>query len=219
MISTPAPSFAQQGIKDYLPGPTPSAIPIMPQPKAGQSLAQFYLDSSSKLAGVGSPTLPALPSLAPPSHPPPQGAAQTGSAGGSIPQSSLPPPGPIPGATHMGNAIVRAAEHFLGVPYVWGGESPKGFDCSGLVQYVFRQFGITTPRVSEAQFQAGRHVNPGAMQPGDLIFFREPGGDVGHVGIYAGNGQFVEAPHTGDVVKIMALRGYGMPIAGIRRYA
>lgn len=125
----------------------------------------------------------------------------------------------VPPASHLGTAITQAAKNFLGVRYVWGGTTPKGFDCSGLVQYVFNKFGIHTPRVSEDQFKGGQAVNQKQAQPGDLIFFRHASGDVGHVGVWLGNGQFLHAPHTGDVVKISNLAGYGLPVAGFRRYA
>lgn len=129
--------------------------------------------------------------------------------------------GATPGNTHpskIGESIVKAAKQFLGVPYVWGGESPKGFDCSGLVQYVFGKYGIKTPRVSQEQFNHGKHISVNDAQAGDLVFFRHgAGGDVGHVGIYIGGGKFIQAPHTGDVVKISNLKGYGN-LAGIRRY-
>lgn len=128
--------------------------------------------------------------------------------------------GATPGNTHpskIGESIVKAAKQFLGVPYVWGGESPKGFDCSGLVQYVFGKFGIKTPRVSEEQFKHGKNISMKDAQAGDLVFFRHADGDVGHVGIYIGGGKFLQAPHTGDVVKISNLKGYGN-LAGIRRY-
>lgn len=129
--------------------------------------------------------------------------------------------GATPGNTppsKIGASIAKAAKQFLGVPYVWGGESPKGFDCSGLVQYVFGKYGIKTPRVSQDQFNKGKHISVNDAQAGDLVFFRHgSGGDVGHVGIYIGGGKFIQAPHTGDVVKISNLKGYGN-LAGIRRY-
>lgn len=143
--------------------------------------------------------------------------------GGQIPfRAALDPgvaPHEAPQPSQIGEAIVAAAKNFLGVPYVWGGASPKGFDCSGLVQYVFGKFGVKTPRVSEQQFLAGKKVDPARAQSGDLIFFRHPDGAVGHVGIYLGGGQFLHAPHKGDVVKISKLAGYGLPVAGFRRYA
>lgn len=99
-----------------------------------------------------------------------------------------------------GETIVRLATQYLGVPYVWGGEDPTGFDCSGLVQHVFEEVGINLPRVSRDQARAGTPVaSLDEAVPGDLIAFGDP---VDHIGIYAGDGKMVVAPHTGDVVKI-----------------
>lgn len=110
---------------------------------------------------------------------------------------------------------VETALAYLGVPYVWGGESPTaGFDCSGLVLYVFRQHGVQLPHYSRAQFALGERVAPADLQPGDAVFFGNP---VYHVGIYVGGGWFVHAPRTGDVVRLARLadrRDY----AGARRY-
>ncbi len=99
-----------------------------------------------------------------------------------------------------GNEIVRLATQYLGIPYVWGGEDPSGFDCSGLVQHVFDQAGLSLPRVARDQAKVGAAVaSLDQAVPGDLIAFGDP---VDHIGIYAGDGKMVVAPHTGDVVKI-----------------
>lgn len=103
-----------------------------------------------------------------------------------------------------GQALVNTAKKYLGVPYVWGGTSPSGFDCSGLVQYVCRQNGISVPRVAASQRGAGVSVSRANLQPGDLVFFGK-GGRVTHVGIYVGNGNMIHAPQTGDVVKISSI--------------
>ncbi|MFL0195629.1 NlpC/P60 family protein [Clostridium sp. WILCCON 0269] len=100
------------------------------------------------------------------------------------------------------NAVVAYASNFLGVPYVWGGTSPSGFDCSGLVQYVYAHFGINLPRTSQSQQGVGVPVSRGELEPGDLVFFGSP---AYHVGIYVGDGAFINAPRTGDVVKIASL--------------
>src|SRR5439155_504211 len=102
---------------------------------------------------------------------------------------------------------VDVAQQFLGVPYLWGGESPAGFDCSGLVQYVYGQLGVDLPRTAAEQARAGQPVAGLAdARPGDLLAFGDP---VDHIGIYAGNGLMVVAPKTGDVVKVQA--GYDQP--------
>jgi cell wall-associated NlpC family hydrolase len=94
--------------------------------------------------------------------------------------------------------VVGIAMRYLGVPYVWGGSSPSGFDCSGLVVYAFAQIGVSLPHSSYSQYGMGTPVSIGQLQPGDLVFFS----GASHVGIYIGGGQFIHAPHTGDVVKI-----------------
>ncbi|MBP2033363.1 cell wall-associated NlpC family hydrolase [Clostridium algifaecis] len=104
------------------------------------------------------------------------------------------------------NNIVNYALSFLGVPYVWGGTTPSGFDCSGFVQYVYAHFGISIPRISQDQQNHGTAVKDRKdLQPGDLVFFGTP---AYHVGMYIGDGKYVEAPHTGDVVKIAELYNY-----------
>ncbi len=107
-------------------------------------------------------------------------------------------------ASSKGQAIVNSAKKYLGVRYVYGGSSPSGFDCSGLVQYVFRQNGISVSRTSAAQSRQGKTVSKSELQPGDLLFFAK-NGRVHHVGIYAGGGQMIHAPHTGDVVRYSSI--------------
>ncbi len=100
----------------------------------------------------------------------------------------------------MGARAVALAEKQAGTPYVWGGNAPGGFDCSGLVQWTYKQLGVDLPRVSTQQATVGTAVSPADARPGDLVFFEE--GKVDHIGIYAGGGKWVVAPHTGDVVKV-----------------
>ena len=111
--------------------------------------------------------------------------------------------------------VVAIALRYLGVPYVWGGESPAGFDCSGFVAYVYSQVGVSLPHYTGAQWNMGVPVSRDELEPGDLVFFD----GLGHVGIYIGGGQFVHAPHTGDVVKISSLSEdwYSQTYDGARR--
>jgi len=108
--------------------------------------------------------------------------------------------------TGTGQDIVSFAETFLGVSYVYGGTSPSGFDCSGLVYYCYRHFGYSVNRTAAGLAYSGTPVSASALQVGDIILFTSTDGSyVGHTGIYIGSGQFIHAPHTGDVVKISSL--------------
>ena len=120
-------------------------------------------------------------------------------------------------ASSKGQAIVNTAMKYLGVPYVWGGTSPRGFDCSGLVQYVCRKNGISVNRVAADQIRNGTRVSKSNLQPGDLVFFGK--GRIHHVGIYVGNGNMIHAPQTGDVVKVASIntRYYTSQYAGATR--
>ena len=99
--------------------------------------------------------------------------------------------------------VVGIAMRYLGTPYVWGGASPSGFDCSGFTMYVYAQVGVSLPHSSYAQYGMGVPVSQSDLQPGDLVFFY----GLGHVGIYIGGGNYIHAPHTGDVVKISSISG------------
>lgn len=114
----------------------------------------------------------------------------------------------VPG---VAGQILNYGKQFLGTPYVFGASGPKNFDCSGFTQYVFKHFGINLPHKASIQAGVGQPVGGiGNAQPGDLITFNTSHGTNGHVGIYLGNGQFIHAPHTGDVVKISNLKGYNI---------
>jgi hypothetical protein len=104
-----------------------------------------------------------------------------------------------------GTEFAAEVDKFLGVPYVWGGASPKGFDCSGLVAYGLGRLGIRAPRTSEAQWAWVQRIPQGQLQPGDLIFEQWPGEvSPGHVAIYAGSGQIIQAPAPGQSVQKVA---------------
>ncbi|HCW72796.1 MAG TPA: hypothetical protein DHM90_02260 [Clostridiaceae bacterium] len=103
-------------------------------------------------------------------------------------------------ASVSSNAIVNKAYQYLGVPYVWGGTTPSGFDCSGFIQYVYRSQGVNLPRVSRGQASSGSYVSISNAQPGDILYFGQS--SVTHVGIYIGNNKMIHAPSPGKSVMI-----------------
>ena len=118
----------------------------------------------------------------------------------------------LPAARYGG--VVGIALQYLGIPYVWGGSSPStGFDCSGFTSYVYAQVGVSLPHHAASQYSMGTPVSYDQLAPGDLVFFS----GLGHVGIYIGGGQFVHAPHTGDVVRISSLGERSGSYVGARR--
>ena len=125
-----------------------------------------------------------------------------------------PTPAPVPANLAGGHPeAATIALKYLGVPYAWGGATPGGFDCSGLVMYVYGQLGISLPHYAAAQYGFGTPVSRDQLQAGDLVFFD----GLNHVGIYIGGGQMVHAPETGDVVKITPLTDFGASYVGARR--
>jgi gamma-D-glutamyl-L-lysine dipeptidyl-peptidase len=119
-----------------------------------------------------------------------------------------------------GRALVRTAKEFLGLPYLWGGISGFGFDCSGLTYAVHQRFGIRIPRDADQQALHGTPVRRADLRPGDLVFFAGPGGVgiVHHVAVYAGSGRIVDAPATGSSVRLVPLSAMDADYAGARRY-
>lgn len=145
------------------------------------------------------------PFQADPGDPPtePTASSPAAPAPAGVPAPAAPPLVPAPAPTTHADAASIAAR-YLGVPYVWGGESPAGFDCSGLVSYVYAQLGVSLPHYTVSQWNATVPIATTDLQPGDLVFFD----GLGHVGIYIGADQFIHAPHTGTVVQITSLSGY-----------
>ncbi len=137
-------------------------------------------------------------------------ASGSGSGGGAPTVSDAPLPPLAPGAA----GAVQAAEHEVGVPYVWGGDTPAGFDCSGLVQWAYAQVGISLPHYSGAQYDDTTHIPLADIEPGDLLFYG-PGGSE-HVAMYVGGGSMIEAPYTGASVWITGVRTGG-GFAGVGR--
>jgi len=144
-----------------------------------------------------------------------------------------PPPAPAPAGGGLvdaaaamdhaqldqGRHVVQIASKYIGTPYVWGGSSPGGFDCSGLVQYCYKQIGIHLDRTTWDQVKEGHAVQWGHFQPGDLIFsnFEGPGAGATHVVIYAGHGQVIAAPHTGGHVEYESVDVFKPYFMGARR--
>lgn len=125
----------------------------------------------------------------------------------------------LSGANDMGIQVtegspVETAFAYHGIPYLWGGETPSGFDCSGLLLYVYKQHGVSLPHYSGSQFMLGTRIAPADLKPGDAVFFGSP---IHHVGMYIGAGYYIHAPRTGDFVKVSSLADRS-DYAGARRY-
>ena len=114
----------------------------------------------------------------------------------------------------VGERAAGLARRYIGVPYAWGGASPgHGFDCSGLVMYVYSKLGVNLPHHAASQYRYGRKVSRWALKPGDLVFFS----GLGHVGLFIGNGRFIDAPQSGAVVRVTSLASRSSSFVGARR--
>lgn len=119
--------------------------------------------------------------------------------------------------TITGAQIVNEAKKYLGDPYVWGATGPNRFDCSGLVQYVFKNLGVTTPRTSETQYawSKAKRISKDELRPGDLVFAN--GASPGHVALYVGDNKVIHAPKPGTVVRYESINTIGT-LTGYRRF-
>jgi cell wall-associated NlpC family hydrolase len=140
-----------------------------------------------------------------------------------VPDASPPAAPAAPGAPAAaavnGTAVVETALRFRGVPYRNGGSDPTGFDCSGLVQYVFAQHGVTLPREVREQFEVGSDVRLAGVEAGDLIFFRTNAEGPSHVGVAIGGDEFVHAPSTRGVVRVERFSApyWARRVVGVKR--
>lgn len=122
------------------------------------------------------------------------------------------------GSNYVSRRVISESMNYLGVPYVFGGTSPSGFDCSGYVRFVFAQAGISLPRTADAQYEVGYAVSTGELQPGDLVFFSTYEAGPSHVGIYLGDGNFINASSSRGVSVASIYGGYwGSCYIGARR--
>ena len=146
---------------------------------------------------------------------------KTGYIRGDYVSFTEPDPSQAPAAGSIGEQIVAFAEQFLGTPYVWAGSSPSGFDCSGFVSYVFKNFGYTVNRTAASMYTNGVAVDKSELQIGDAVFFASSSESIGHVGIYIGDGEFIHCSSGCGYVTISGLEEsyYSRMYVGARRIA
>ncbi len=168
-------------------------------------IAEIIAQREQQAAVVAAPSQ-AAGSIAAPGQPAPAPDAGSTSGPATAPPAPAPaPPMPAPPPPSSGGAVSIAMQ-YLGVPYVWGGASPSGFDCSGLTMYVFGQMGVYLPHSAAAQLYSGTPISSSELAPGDLVFFGSP---ISHVGIYIGGGSMIHAPYPGAVVSITSIWAVG----------
>ena len=159
----------------------------------------LVLTSLAADVAVAAPRTPSLPAVKNPAR-----------LAGSVP---LQPTGRKVRERTLGERAVLIAAKELGVPYQYGGSSPSGFDCSGLVAWVYGKLGVALPHNAAAQYAYGTPVDRRHLKPGDLVFFH----GLGHVGLYIGHGRMIHAPQSGERVEIQALTSRGGAVEGARR--
>jgi peptidoglycan DL-endopeptidase CwlO len=176
-----------------------------------EEAAQRAKDAADSAAAAAAQAKPSPTANTTPAAPPATTTTTSVTTAATTAPTTTPTVVPVSGGHPEAASI---ALKYLGIPYQWGGASPgTGFDCSGLVMYVFAQLGVQLPHFAAGQYGYGSPVSRDQLQPGDLVFFD----GLSHVGIYIGNGEMVHAPQTGDVVKITAISDFGSRYVGARR--
>ncbi|MER8031924.1 NlpC/P60 family protein [Streptomyces bauhiniae] len=176
--------------------------------KQARQLLQRLTPPEREKAATGTPSTPARAGTAGRSAPTPAASGKASTGRATAPAARVPAP------TSRASAAVAYAYRKLGSPYVWGATGPNAFDCSGLMQAAYRSAGISLPRTTYAQINAGRRVSRSQLQPGDLVFFYS---GVSHVGMYVGNGRMIHAPNPSAPVRVAPIDQ--MPFAGATRVA
>ncbi len=198
--TTPAPAPTTAAPTTPAPAPTTAAPTPAPRPTTPAPRPTTPAPRPTTAAPTPAPTTPAPR----PTTPAP---APTTPAPKPTPKPTPPPPPPPPASSKAQQAL-EVAKRYIGVPYVWGGATPSGFDCSGLVMYSFAQVGVNLPRTSGGQYNATARVPVKQLQPGDLIFYAQggnPNNRIYHVAFYAGNGMRVHAPSPGKRVELVKM--------------
>jgi cell wall-associated NlpC family hydrolase len=165
----------------------PAAAPVTAPADAPVSFAVTTVD------GVTPPPPPPAPRVAQPVSDTAARATATQPVSRTVERAAVVEAAPAA----QGGSIIEIARRYIGTPYVYGGTTPSGFDCSGLTQYVYKQVGIALPRTSGSQARAGRQISAAEARPGDLVYPRSGG----HIGIYVGNGIMIDAPRSGKPVQ------------------
>ena len=118
--------------------------------------------------------------------------------------------------TEKVDKLIDVAENLKGTPYVYGGSTPAGFDCSGFTMYCYSKVGVSLTHNAAAQYSQGKHVSKKNLKKGDLVFFGSSTSSINHVGIYIGNGKMIHSPHTGAVVRVESIDNHGSYVGACR---
>lgn len=205
-----------------IPSPLAAQLPAAPRQNTGiDSLLAIAAGRTPSVQSLLAPIPTRVPLMKPMALPGGAGLPALTPSAPTLPTPQMPSISVQGKVTPKVKGAVNLVQEYLGTPYVWGGENPGGFDCSGLIQYVWGKQGVDIPRTTYDQFKAGTPVDKNNLQAGDAVFFTgsDPmNGLPGHVGMYLGGGKFIEAPHTGADVRISDLAGR-TDFVGARRYA